>query len=48
MLAANVPAIFLGNAFSSRLPLKAIHVAASLLFLGLGALFAWRALHHGA
>lgn len=45
MLAANVPVIFLGHAFSSRLPLKAIHVGASLLFLGLGALFVWRALH---
>lgn len=46
MLAANVPVVFLGNAFSSRLPLKAIHVAASLLFLGLGALFVFRAVHH--
>jgi Ca2+/H+ antiporter, TMEM165/GDT1 family len=44
MLSANVPVIFLGNAFSSRLPLKAIHLVASLLFLGLGALFLWRAL----
>ena len=43
MLAANAPVVFLGSAFSSRLPLKAIHVAASLLFLGLGALFLWRA-----
>jgi putative Ca2+/H+ antiporter (TMEM165/GDT1 family) len=46
MLAANAPVIFLGNAFSKRLPLKAIHIAASLLFLGLGALFIWRALRH--
>ena len=45
MLAANAPVVFLGSAFSSRLPLKAIHVAASLLFLGLGALFLWRAFH---
>jgi Ca2+/H+ antiporter, TMEM165/GDT1 family len=43
MLAANTPVVFLGNAFSSRLPLKTIHTAASLLFLGLGALFLWRA-----
>lgn len=43
MLAANAPVVFLGNAFSSRLPLKAIHTAASLLFIGLGALFLWRA-----
>ena len=47
MLAANVPVVFLGNAFSNRLPLKAIHIVASLLFLGLGALFIWRALTHG-
>jgi Ca2+/H+ antiporter, TMEM165/GDT1 family len=43
MLGANVPVIFLGHAFSSRLPLKAIHTVASLLFLGLGVLFLWRA-----
>ena len=46
MLAANVPVVFLGHAFSSRLPLKAIHVAASFLFLALGAVFIWRALAH--
>jgi Ca2+/H+ antiporter, TMEM165/GDT1 family len=44
MLVANVPVVFLGHAFSSRLPLKAIHLGASLLFLALGALFLWRAL----
>jgi putative Ca2+/H+ antiporter (TMEM165/GDT1 family) len=47
MLAANVPIIFLGNAFSNRLPLRAIHIFASLLFMGLGALFLWRAFEHG-
>lgn len=47
MAIANAPVIFLGNAFSSRLPLKAIHVAASILFLGLGVLFLWRAIGHG-
>lgn len=46
MLAANVPVVFLGSAFSSRLPLKATHVAASSLFLGLGTFFIWRDLHH--
>jgi putative Ca2+/H+ antiporter (TMEM165/GDT1 family) len=46
MLVANVPVVFLGHAFSSRLPLKTIHVGASLLFLGLGVLFVSRALHH--
>jgi Ca2+/H+ antiporter, TMEM165/GDT1 family len=43
MLAANTPVVLLGNAFSSRLPLKTIHTVASLLFLALGALFLWRA-----
>lgn len=47
MLAANVPVVFLGHAFASRIPLKAIHVAASLLFAVLGATFIWRAIAHG-
>ena len=47
MLTANVPVVFLGNAFSKRLPLKAIHVIASLLFVVLGALFLWRAFQQG-
>jgi putative Ca2+/H+ antiporter (TMEM165/GDT1 family) len=42
MMIANVPVIFLGNAFAHRLPLKAIHYAASALFLGLGAVFVVR------
>lgn len=46
MLAANVPVVFLGHGFASRLPLKAIHRVASLLFLALGALFLWRAFMH--
>lgn len=46
MLAANGPVVFLGGAFAQRLPLKAIHIGASLLFLGLGFLFIWRGLHH--
>jgi putative Ca2+/H+ antiporter (TMEM165/GDT1 family) len=48
MMLANAPVVFLGNAFSKRLPLKAIHIGASLLFLALGALFIWRSLHHGS
>lgn len=48
MVAANAPVVFLGNAFARRLPLKAIQVAASLLFLAIGALFIARALAHGA
>lgn len=46
MLAANVPVVILGKAFATRLPIKAIHYAASLLFLILGALFLGRALWH--
>lgn len=44
MMAANLPVVFLGHAFSERLPLKAIHVGASVLFFALGALFIWRAM----
>lgn len=42
MLAANVPVIFLGNAFAHRLPMKAIHYAASALFLVIGLVFVIR------
>jgi putative Ca2+/H+ antiporter (TMEM165/GDT1 family) len=42
MMAANIPVIFLGNAFAHRLPLKAIHYAASVLFLVIGAVFVVR------
>ena len=45
MLLANAPVVFLGKAFSERLPLKAIHYAASGLFLLLGSVFIFRALH---
>ncbi len=44
MLIANVPVVILGNAFADRLPIKAIHYAASALFVLLGALFLLRAL----
>ncbi len=44
MLAANVPVVILGKAFAERLPVKAIHYAASSLFMVLGALFLARAL----
>ena len=47
MLVANAPPIFLGSAFANRLPLRAINIAASLLFVVLGALFLWRAFVHG-
>jgi len=43
MLLANVPVIFLGNAFAQRLPLRAIHYTASALFALLGVVFIVRA-----
>jgi putative Ca2+/H+ antiporter (TMEM165/GDT1 family) len=46
MLAANAPVVFLGDAFAKRLPLRAIHIVASFLFLALGGLFIWRAINH--
>ena len=46
MLLANAPVVFLGKAFSDRLPLTALHRIASALFLILGALFIYRALGH--
>ncbi|MGH8220271.1 MAG: TMEM165/GDT1 family protein [Steroidobacteraceae bacterium] len=48
MLLANAPVVFLGKAFSERLPLKAIHYGASALFLVLGAVFLFRAFHHSS
>jgi putative Ca2+/H+ antiporter (TMEM165/GDT1 family) len=46
MLLANAPVVFLGKAFSDRLPLTAMHRIASALFLIVGAVFIYRALHH--
>jgi putative Ca2+/H+ antiporter (TMEM165/GDT1 family) len=43
MLLANVPVVFLGKAFADRLPLKAIHYGAAVLFAILGAVFLARA-----
>jgi putative Ca2+/H+ antiporter (TMEM165/GDT1 family) len=43
MLLANTPVIFLGNAFATHLPLKAIHYTASALFAVLGVVFIVRA-----
>ncbi len=45
MVLANTPVVFLGKAFSDRLPLKAMHYVASSLFLVLGAVFLFRAVH---
>jgi putative Ca2+/H+ antiporter (TMEM165/GDT1 family) len=44
MLMANVPVVVLGRVFADRLPLKAIHYAASLLFFVLGVVFLARVL----
>jgi Ca2+/H+ antiporter, TMEM165/GDT1 family len=44
MLIANAPAVFMGQAFAERLPVKAIHLGAAVLFAALGALFVARAL----
>jgi putative Ca2+/H+ antiporter (TMEM165/GDT1 family) len=46
MLLANAPVVLLGKAFSERLPLKALHYAASALFLVLGVIFLIRAWQH--
>jgi len=46
MLVANVPVIFLGNAFAHRLPLRAMHFAAAVLFAVLGVIFIVRAVRH--
>ncbi|HYX74592.1 MAG TPA: TMEM165/GDT1 family protein [Steroidobacteraceae bacterium] len=46
MLLANVPVVFLGKAFSDRLPLTLLHRVASALFGILGVLFIYRALGH--
>ncbi|HKT74746.1 MAG TPA: TMEM165/GDT1 family protein [Steroidobacteraceae bacterium] len=48
MLLANAPVVFLGKAFSDRLPLKTIHYVASALFLALGIVFIVRATQHGS
>jgi Ca2+/H+ antiporter, TMEM165/GDT1 family len=43
MVVANAPVVFLGKAFSDRLPIKSIHFVASAAFLVLGAVFLARA-----
>jgi putative Ca2+/H+ antiporter (TMEM165/GDT1 family) len=42
MLIANIPAVFLGDALSGRLPLKAMNYVAALLFGALGLYFVAR------
>ena len=41
MLAANIPVVFLGSKFASRLPIKKMHFAASALFICLGLYVLW-------
>jgi putative Ca2+/H+ antiporter (TMEM165/GDT1 family) len=36
MMAANVPAVFLGNALIRRVPRRLVHLVAALLFIGIG------------
>jgi Ca2+/H+ antiporter, TMEM165/GDT1 family len=43
MLAANLPVVFLGHGFAARLPMRAIHYGAAVLFMCIGALFLVRA-----
>jgi putative Ca2+/H+ antiporter (TMEM165/GDT1 family) len=43
MMLANVPVVFAGSAFARRLPMRLIHIAASILFAVLGVLFIGRA-----
>jgi len=44
MMLANVPVVFLGKAFAGRLPMKAIHYGAAMIFAVLGLVFLMRAL----
>jgi len=43
MLVASVPVVLMGKAFADRLPMKAIHRGAAVLFASLGAAFIVRA-----
>ena len=38
MMLANVPVIYLGNRFASKLPTKTLHIVAALIFVVLGGL----------
>jgi Ca2+/H+ antiporter, TMEM165/GDT1 family len=44
MLIANVPAVFLGDALSGRLPIRSINYVAALIFAVLGSVFLLRAI----
>jgi putative Ca2+/H+ antiporter (TMEM165/GDT1 family) len=36
MLIANIPVVLLGNAAATKIPLKAVRIAAAILFVALG------------
>lgn len=44
MLIANVPAVFLGDALSGRLPIRSINYVAAIIFAALGIVFLLRAI----
>jgi Ca2+/H+ antiporter, TMEM165/GDT1 family len=44
MLVANVPAVFLGDALSGKLPIRQMNYVAAVIFLALGTVFILRAL----
>lgn len=46
MLIANIPAVFLGDALSGRLPIRAMNYVAALVFGALGLFFVARSLVH--
>ena len=46
MMLANAPVVFLGNAFAGRLPMRAIHTTTTVLLIGIGAVFIYRAIVH--
>ena len=48
LMAANVPVVFLGKEFEKRLPMRAIHMGAAILFGVLGVLFLARAVAYFA
>jgi putative Ca2+/H+ antiporter (TMEM165/GDT1 family) len=43
MLIANIPAVFLGDALSGKLPIRQMNYVAAILFGALGAVFIARA-----
>lgn len=48
LMLVNLPAVFIGKAFEKRLPMRAIHIGAAVMFGALGVLFLARALAYFA